>query len=79
MELYKPKEKSNFKNMHDKAHFINECEGILNASDIYDRVLFKENFKKIYNKYNYNFSINNDTIIKYNIKLEKEIFKFYKI
>ena len=62
IELYKPKENAKFKNMYDKTHFINECEGILNASDIYDRALFKETFKNIYNKYNYNFSINNDLL-----------------
>ena len=32
----------------------------MNASDIYDRRLFKMKFKELYNKDNYYFSINNN-------------------
>ena len=64
--------------MNDKTHFINECEGILNSSDIYDRVLFKENFKKIYNKYNYNFLINNDLLSNILSKWKRKSLNFTK-
>jgi hypothetical protein len=41
---------------------IKECEKIKNSSDIYDRSLFKNKFKEIYNKNKYNFQINNNML-----------------
>ena len=45
----------------NKEKFIQICEDVMNSSNIYDRNLFKDEFKKIYNnpENNFNFPINN--------------------
>ena len=45
----------------NKEKFVQMCEDVMNSSNIYDRNLFKDEFKKIYNnpENNFNFPINN--------------------
>ena len=55
-ELFEGKEKEQIKNeikiSETKEDYILKCENIMNNSNIYDRHLFKESFKKIYNQNN---------------------------
>ena len=46
--------------IYTKEHFISQCQSVMNMSTIYDRKLYKEEFKKIYNSNNYDFPINNN-------------------
>jgi len=50
-------------NNNDKNHFYELCYTIMNTSDIYDRRLFKEKFKHIYNSNKYKFPLNNDMLL----------------
>jgi hypothetical protein len=61
----------------DKKKFIEQCENIMNTSEIFDRRLYKDEFKKIYNKFKYNFGINNNFLsnIITNWKLKTNRFK----
>lgn len=43
---------------NEKEEFLNEC--IMNSSSIYDRRLFNEEFKKIYNDHKFNFLLKNN-------------------
>ena len=47
---------------NDKEHFIKLCNEILNNSTIYDRRLFKDEFKKIYNQNKFNFPLNDNML-----------------
>ena len=49
----------------------------MNTSEIFDRRLYKDEFKKIYNKFKYNFGINNNFLsnIITNWKLKTNRFK----
>ena len=48
-ETKKNMEKDIITKISDKETFIENCEKIMNSSAIYDRGMFKESFKKIYN------------------------------
>ena len=50
------------KNIKDKENFIEECNNIMEQSTIYDRRLYKEEFKKLYNNKKYNFPLNNNLL-----------------
>ena len=50
------------KNIKDKENFIEECNNIMEQSTIYDRRLYKEEFKKLYNNNKYNFPLNNNLL-----------------
>ena len=39
---------------NDKQKFIEICENIMNSSELFDRNLYKEEFKKIYNSQKFN-------------------------
>ena len=45
---------------NSKDEFIKECEKIMNSSNIYDRNMSKEEFKKLYNKIKHDFPLNNN-------------------
>ena len=47
---------------NDKNNFINLCYDVMNSSTIYDRKLFKEEMKKIYNNHSYTFPLDNNLI-----------------
>ena len=66
-----------FVEIKDKKKFIEQCENIMNTSEIFDRRLYKDEFKKIYNKFKYNFGINNNFLsnIITNWKLKTNRFK----
>ena len=51
--------KINKNNDGKKENFILECNNVMNSSTVYDRGLFKDKFKEIYNKNSYKFPINN--------------------
>ena len=51
---------TNKKNNDDKISFIEKCENLMNNSSIYDRRLFKNEFKNIYNENKYSFEINDN-------------------
>ena len=53
---------NDFKILKDKEKFINFCEEIMNNSNIYDRKLFKNKFKNIYNENKFNFPIDNNML-----------------
>ena len=50
------------KKIKDKENFIEECKNIMEQSTIYDRNLYKEEFKKLYNNNKYNFPLNNNLL-----------------
>ena len=52
--------KDNKKISNDKQKFIEDYENIMNTSEIFDRNLYKEEFKKLYNSQKFNFSIDNN-------------------
>ena len=47
-------------NNNQKEKFINACYNVMNSSTIYDRNIYKDKFKDIYNKDNSNFQIDNN-------------------
>ena len=62
----------------DKEEFIKKCENVMNKSTIYDRKLFKEAFKNIYNdkENKYNFPINNNILSNIIIRWENNSYRF---
>ena len=46
----------------NKNNFILECENIMNSSNIFDRRLFKEEFKKLYSNKDYDFPLSNNIL-----------------
>ena len=58
----KEEKNKNIKLDNDKEHFIKLCNEILNNSTIYDRRLFKDEFKKIYNQNKFNFPLNDNML-----------------
>ena len=46
----------------DKDNFIQKCEEIMNCSSIFDRNLFKNKFKEIYNSDKYSFPLSNNIL-----------------
>ena len=56
---FNPDEKKE-ENNNQKEKFIKACNNIMNSSTIYDRNIYKDKFKDIYNKENYNFPIDNN-------------------
>lgn len=64
----------------NKEYFVQLWENVINQSDIYDRRLFKEKFKKIYNNKDniFNFSINDRMFSNIIIKWKKNNIRFTK-
>ena len=62
----------------DKEDFIKLCEDVLNGPSIYDRRLFKNSFKDIYNKNNYNFATNGNMFSNIINKWKNNCYKFKK-
>jgi len=58
-KIFNEQAKTNKNNDIKKENFILECNNVMNSSTIYDRGLFKDKFKEIYNKNSYKFPINN--------------------
>ena len=54
------------------------CEDIINTSTIYDRTLFKNKFKDIYNENKYNFPLNNNMLSNIITKWKNNSNKFTK-
>ena len=52
--------KKEIKRDNDKENFIEKCKEVMNASTIYDRTLYKDKFKEIYNSEKYNFPLNDN-------------------
>ena len=48
--------------LDNKNQITDETKNIMEQSTIYDRNLYKEEFKKLYNNKKYNFSINNNLL-----------------
>ena len=48
----------------------------MNGSSIYDRIMSRDKFKEIYNKYKYQFEI--FCFLKFNLQMYKKIFWFDK-
>ena len=71
---YKGKENHKFY----KKFFIEECEKIMNNSSIYDRTLFKNQFKDLYNNNKYNFEINNNLLSNIITKWKQKSNRFTK-
>ena len=72
--------KDNLKINEDKLDFIAKCENIMNSSTIYDRHLFKEAFKKLYNDPNikYNFPLDNNFLSNIITKWKNTSYRFKK-
>ena len=70
------KDKENLK--LGKKFFIEECEKIMNNSSIYDRTLFKNQFKDLYNKNKYNFEIDNNFLSNIITKWKQKSNRFTK-
>ena len=68
------------KKYEDKKIFISKCEELMNNSTIYDRRLFKQSFKDIYNDKNnkFNFPLNNNFLSNIITKLQQNSYKFKK-
>ena len=66
------------KTIRDRDKFIEECENIMNKSSIYNRNLFKTEFKNLYNKNKYDFPINNNLISKIITKWKNSSLKMNK-
>ena len=64
----------------NKDKFIQLCENVMNSSSIYDRRMFKEEFKKIYNdpKHHFNFPLNNSLLSNIISNWKKNSYKFTK-
>ena len=63
----------------DKEKFINLCNDLMDNSNIYDRRLFKEEFKKIYNNNKFNFPINENFLSNIITKWKKSSDRFTKM
>ena len=74
MEIKKKVEKE-----EDKEKFINLCNDLMDNSNIYDRRLFKEEFKKIYNNNKFNFPINENFLSNIITKWKKSGDRFTKM
>ena len=61
-----------------KEQFINLCNEVMDTSTIYDRRLYKEEFKKIYNKGIYKFPINDNFLSNIITKWKKTSDRFTK-
>ena len=63
-----------------KELFIELCENIMNKSNIYDRRLFKEEFKNLYNdkKYTFDFSMNDNMLSNIITKWKNNNMRFTK-
>ena len=74
----KLKEKLNV--FEDKIDFISKCENIMNSSTIFDRQLFKESFKKLYNDENvkYKFPLDNNFLSNIINKWKNNTYRFKK-
>ena len=72
--------KENLKINQDKLDFIAKCENIMNSSTIYDRHLFKESFKKLYNdpNINYKFPLDNNFLSNIITKWKTTSYRFKK-
>ena len=66
----KNNKKANFQFM-EKENFYEECEKIINISNFFNRKLYKEAFKKIYNDKECNFPINNTLLNNITVIYEK--------
>ena len=79
-DKFKPIMKSESKKFEDKKDYIYKCETVMNNSSIYDRHLFKETFKEIYNdkKNNYNFPLNDNFLSNIITKWKNNSIKFKK-
>ena len=80
LDKAKIKSKENLKVNEDKLAFISKCENIMNSSTIFDRQLFKESFKKLYNNENvkYNFPIDNNFLSNIINKWKNNTYRFKK-
>ena len=47
---------------NEKNNFIKLCNDVMNSSTIYDRKLFKDEMKKIYNNHSFHFPLNNNLL-----------------
>ena len=67
-------------NISDKETYIEKCQKIMNSSIIYDRCMFKESFKKIYNdsRDKYNFSLNDNFLSNIISKWKNNTYRFKK-
>ena len=65
-------------NYKKKEEFIRLCEEIIDSSTIYDRNLYKNKFKEIYNNNIYDFPINNNMFLNMMTKLKNSCYKFKK-
>ena len=54
---YEFKIKKKLKKKQDRETFTKLCENVMNTSTIYDRNIYKEEFKKIYNNNQFNFTL----------------------
>ena len=72
--------RENLKINEDKLDFIAKSENIMNSSTIYDRHLFKESFKKLYNDPNikYNFPLDNNFLSNIITKWKNSSYRFKK-
>ena len=72
--------KDKIKKTENKDLFIEKCQNVMNSSNIYDRSLFKEAFKKIYNDPNikFEFPINNNFLSNIITKWKNNTFRFKK-
>ena len=68
------------KKYEDKKLFISKFEDLMNSSTIYDRRLYKESFKDIYNDKNnkFNFPLNNNFLSNIITKWKQNSYKFKK-
>ena len=64
--------------IYDKEEFINKCNLIMDKSNIYDRRLYKTEFKKLYNTKKYNFPINNNFLSNIITKWKANTVRFKK-
>ena len=71
--------KSKIEKEEGKENFIILCNEIMEKSNIYDRRLFKEEFKKIYNQNKYNFPINENFLSNIISKWKKGSDRFTKM
>ena len=80
MSETKKKLKEKLKVFKDKLDFISKCENIMNSSTIFDRQLFKESFKKLYNKDNirYKFPLDNNFLSYIINKWKNNTYRFKK-